>query len=129
MTNNNWNIFFYLVIITVSQVNTKLFALKLIGKRDFFPQSMPVPNVSNKKQRRQRKTNTGKTQHPWPNQYSNPGPLALQSGTYPLHQGGQLNKVSKAIRTWDVSQRRPSPLSSMLASSSGMLTNSSVSPD
>ena len=51
MTNDNWNFLFDLVIVTVSQSNTKPVALELIGMRDFFPQSMPVPNDSNEKQR------------------------------------------------------------------------------
>ena len=41
---------FDLVIVTVSQFNTKLAALELIGNRDFFPQSMPVPNGSKQKE-------------------------------------------------------------------------------
>ena len=51
---------FHLVIVTVSQFSTKLIALKFIGKRDFFPLSMPFPNGSNKKQRRERKPTTDK---------------------------------------------------------------------
>ena len=44
--NDKWQmeLLFGLVIVTVSQFNTKLSALELIGNRDFFPQSMPVPN-------------------------------------------------------------------------------------
>ena len=78
---------FDLVIVTVSQFNTKLVALELIGNRDLFPQSMPVPN-------------TGQTQHPCPNRDSNPGPFALQLSTYPLHHGGRHEQHSIQYDTY-----------------------------
>ena len=77
----------------MSQFNTKLFALELIGKWDFFHfpcrfQTAVTGNIED------RETNTRQTQYPCPNRDSNPGPLALQSSTFPLHHGGRHRNMN-----------------------------------